>query len=248
MNPLRQITNSCGIIHFLSVLLDARRQIAFWLAFGFVVVATGSRGEGFLIPDTTRRDMVFDFAGQNLYISTSTGLIKTFQLSTLTFGTTYNPGGSLNGIDIARDDSFLLAAQNDFGISQGTFHRIAIATGTITDIHYPLAFGEGGAWDVAIASNGLALVTTQFQGSGWTPLRKLTWTRTPSLSEQMLPAQAQAVWSGRIPKSIVVQTERASFLWKAIFPVARFSPTAISQILSGKVQKRTPPSMLLAGR
>src|SRR5712675_2806785 len=59
-------------------------------------------GQGFLIPDTTRRDMVFDFAGQNLYISTSTGLIKTFELSTLTFGTSYNPAGSLNGIDIAR--------------------------------------------------------------------------------------------------------------------------------------------------
>jgi hypothetical protein len=117
--------------------------------------------------------MVFDFAGQNLYISTSTGLVKTFQLSTLTFGTTYNPGGSLNGIDIARDNSFLLSAQNNFGISQGTFHRIDIATGTITDIHYDLAFGEGGAWDVAIASNGLALVTTQFQGSGWTPLRQI---------------------------------------------------------------------------
>jgi len=133
---------------------------------------TGS-GQGFLIPDTTRRDMVFDFAGQNLYISTSTGLIKTFELSTLTFGTSYNPGGSLNGIDIARDDSFLLTAQNDFGISQGTFHRVDIATGTITDIHYDLAVGEGGAWDVAIASNGLALVTTQYQGSGWTPLRQI---------------------------------------------------------------------------
>jgi len=59
-------------------------------------------GQGFLIPDTTRRDMVFDFAGQNLYISTSAGLIKTFQLSTLTFGMTYNTGGSLNRINIAR--------------------------------------------------------------------------------------------------------------------------------------------------
>jgi hypothetical protein len=173
MNPLRPIANSRGIIRLLFVLLGARRQVTFWLALGFAVGAADSRGQGFLIPDTTRRDMVFDFAGQNLYISTSTGVIKTFQLSTLTFGTAYNPGGSLNGIDIARDNSFLLAAQNDFGISQGTFHRIDIATGTITDIHYTLAFGEGGAWDVAIASNGLALVTTQFQGSGWTPLRQI---------------------------------------------------------------------------
>jgi hypothetical protein len=71
MNPLRHIANSRGIIRLRFVLLDARRQITFWLALGFAIVAADSRGQGFLIPDTTRRDMVFDFAGQNLYISTS---------------------------------------------------------------------------------------------------------------------------------------------------------------------------------
>ena len=51
---------------------------------------------GFLIPDTTRRGMVFDFSGQNLYYSTSTGLIKTFNLSTGSLARTYNLGGLLN--------------------------------------------------------------------------------------------------------------------------------------------------------
>jgi elongation factor P hydroxylase len=151
-----------------------RVQIKFWLAFAFAVVAAGElRAQGFLIPETTRRDMVFDFAGHNLYISTSTGLIRTFHLSSRTFGTSYNLGGSLNGIDIARNNSFILAAQNSVGISQGTFQRVNLATGTITNINYPLEFGEGGAWDVAIGSNGLALVTTLFQGSGYTPLRQI---------------------------------------------------------------------------
>src|SRR4029077_11299467 len=66
-----------------------------------------------------------------------------------------------------------LTAQNNLGISQGVFQRVDLPTGTITNIPYTLAFGEGGAWDVAIASNGLALVTTQYQGSGWTPLRQI---------------------------------------------------------------------------
>ena len=43
----------------------------------------------------------------------------------------------------------------------------------ITNINYTRAFGEGGAWDVAIALNGLALLTTQYQGSGYTPLRQI---------------------------------------------------------------------------
>jgi Fibronectin type III domain len=126
-----------------------------------------------VIPDTTRRGMVFDFAGQNLYISTSTGLIKTFNLSTSKFGKTYNLGGSLNGIDIARDNSFILAAQKNYTGSQGTFQRVNLATGTITNINYTRQPYEEGGWDVAISSNGLALVTTQFDGSGFTPLRQI---------------------------------------------------------------------------
>ena len=205
-------------------------------------------GQGFLIPDTTRRDMVFDFAGQNLYISTSTGLIKTFELSTLTFGTSYNPGGLLNGIDIARDDSFLLTAQNDFGVSQGTFHRVDIATGTIIDIHYDLAFGEKGAWDVAIASNGLALVTTQYDGSGWTPLRQIDLDTNVVTVRTDDPGSGGVVWSLTIRRSIAVQTGRVSFSWRPIFRVAQFSPTAVSAIPLGQVLTQISSSNLLAAR
>jgi hypothetical protein len=149
-------------------------RVKFCVAFALIVAAVGElRAQGFLIPDTTRRDVVFDFAGQNLYISTSTGLIKAFNLSTFAFGRSYNLGGSVNGIDIARDDSFILAAQNSVGAAQGVFQRVNLLTGAITNINYTRAFGETGAWDVAIASNGLALVTTQFGGSGWTPLRQI---------------------------------------------------------------------------
>jgi hypothetical protein len=150
------------------------KKTKFYLAFALIVAAAGElRAQGFLIPDTTRRDMVFDFAGQNFYISTSTGLIKTFHLSSRTFGTTYNLGGSLNGIDIARNDSFILAAQNNIGASEGTFQKVNLATGMITNINYMREFGEEGAWDVAVGSNGLALATTRFGGSGWTPLRQI---------------------------------------------------------------------------
>jgi hypothetical protein len=149
-------------------------RLRFCIAFAFIVVSVGElRAQGFLIPDTTRRDMVFDFAGHTLYISTSTGLIKSFNLSTLAFGRTYNLGGSVWGIDIARDNSFILAAQDSFGPAQGVFQRVNLATGAITNIPYQRDFGEGGAWDVAIGSNGLALATTLYEGSGWTPLRQI---------------------------------------------------------------------------
>jgi hypothetical protein len=117
--------------------------------------------------------MVFDFAGHNLYISTSTGLIKTFNLESRSFLQSYNLGGSVNGIDIARDDSFILAAQDSAGPAQGIFQRVDLTTGMITNIPYALGFGEAGAWDVAICSNGLALVSTQSRFSGSTPIRQI---------------------------------------------------------------------------
>ena len=153
-----------------------RERTNAWLAFAFAVVVAGElRAEGFLISDTnrTRTGMVFDFAGQNLYIATITGLIKTFHLSTHTFGRTYNLGGAVWGIDVARDDSFILAAQHYIGLTEGTFQRVDLATGTITNINYTRAAGEGGGWYVVIGSNGLAFVTTQFQGSGWVPVRQI---------------------------------------------------------------------------
>lgn len=117
--------------------------------------------------------MVFDQAGRYLYISTTAGLVQRYDLSLGALDTPLNLGGSLNGLDISGDGSFLLVAQNDVGISQGTFQKVDIASGAITNIGYARSFGESGAWDVAIASNNFALVTTQYGGSGWTPLRQI---------------------------------------------------------------------------
>jgi hypothetical protein len=136
-------------------------------------LAENSRAQSTLISLTTRRGMVFDHAGQHLYISTSGGAVQAYNLSTSKFDATYSIGSSLNGIDIAADDSFLLVAENSVGIAQGTFYKLNLATSAVTNINYTRASNEGGAWDVAIGGSGLALATTQFQGSGWVPLRQI---------------------------------------------------------------------------
>src|ERR1043166_3815811 len=171
MKPVRQLSATC----------------LFLIAFA---IARQLPAQSFLIPDTTRSDMVFDYSGQHLYISTSTGLIETFNLPTLSFGKSYNLGGSLNGVDIARDNSFLLVAQNNVGVSQGTFHRLDLTSGIVTNINYTRANGETGAWDVAIGSNGLALVDTQFGGSGRVPLRQI------DLSTNAITTRSDAPGSG----------------------------------------------------
>ena len=154
-----------------------RRTVQYWLSITFAAITVSAvHAQSVLIPSTTRRDFVFDFAGQNLFISNNTGIVHTFNLSTLTFGTSYNLGGWLNGLDIARNNSFLLVAQNNTSGNQGTFHKVDLASGMVTNINYTLVSGETGAWDVAIGSHGLALATTRYGGSGWNPLRQINLT------------------------------------------------------------------------
>jgi hypothetical protein len=115
---------------------------------------------------STRRSMVFDHAGANLYVTTSAGLIERYALATGKIDKVFDLGGVLNAIDISTDDSILLVAQGNYGLVQGTFHRIDLQTDGITDIQYARVGGEDGAWEVAIAANGLAFGTTHYDGSG----------------------------------------------------------------------------------
>ena len=55
--------------------------------------------------------MVFDHAGQRLYITTAEGLVWPYNLSNNTLGTPFNVGGSPYGIDITANDSVLLIGQ-----------------------------------------------------------------------------------------------------------------------------------------
>jgi WD40 repeat protein len=134
-----------------------------------LIFPSNSLGFGKIIDvqDTARgevvRDMVFDAAGKYLYISTSFGLVERYNLSTGGLETPYDLGGSLNGLDISPDDSFLLVAQASFGPTEGTLQKVDLSTDTITNINYPLdmVYGEAGVWDVAIASNGLAFTAAR---------------------------------------------------------------------------------------
>lgn len=124
---------------------------------------------------STRRDMIFDHSGQFLYLTTSTGLVERYHLSTGDLSVIADLGGSLNGADIAMDDSFLLVAQNRIGVKEGALQKVNLVTGQVTNINYTRVYPEAGAFDIAIGSNGRALVTTRvFDGfSAWTPVRQV---------------------------------------------------------------------------
>jgi hypothetical protein len=156
------------------VLLNPARVVPLYCLV-IVAFATQSSAQSTLIPLITRRDMVFDYGGKYFYITTSDGYVRPYNLSTNQLEIGYNLGGSLNGIDIARDDSFLLVAQNDLQASQVVVHRLSLITGAVTNIGFAPSRGEAanGAWAVAIASNGLAMVTSAWGGSGFAQLHQI---------------------------------------------------------------------------
>ena len=121
------------------------------------------------------RDMVFDHAGKYLYVSTAEGYVQRINLTTAQLDTPYNLGGSLNALDIAPDDSFLLVAQNNSANGQATVHRIDLTNGAITNISYPLDqnSSETGVWGIAIGANGIALTTPVCNDAYWGPVRQI---------------------------------------------------------------------------
>ena len=89
-------------------------------------------------------------------------MIERYNLQSRVLEHAYNVGVWLNGIDIAADDSFILAAEDATGIAQGTVHKVDLATGAVTNLNYDLGFSETGGWEVAIGSQGRALLSTQY--------------------------------------------------------------------------------------
>lgn len=113
-----------------------------------------------------REDYVFDDSGI-LYI-TDGSQIDRYNTQTNSFLTPFQVGGSLLGIDLSPDGKTLAVADT----SRTGIDLVSTSTGTVTPVNFTPAFGEGGAYTVAYGSDGKLLVTTEFQGSGFVPLRQ----------------------------------------------------------------------------
>jgi len=122
-----------------------------------------------LIPVTTRRDLVFDTARQLLYITTSAGKVERFDLAQQQLLSPWTVGTSLNAADMSLDGNSLYVGEA-YTPGQTIVHKVNLNTGTFTNLTYSTGnFFEGGAYDLAIAANGKALVSGSYNGSGFAP-------------------------------------------------------------------------------
>jgi hypothetical protein len=137
---------------------------------------------GLLIHANGRRDHVFDSTRGLLYVTTSSGTLLRYSPATNSFLSPFTLSSTaLNGVDITPDAAAAYAVDN-VGTGGGLVHRVDLNTGLVTNIPYGnQQMGENGGWDIAIGSNGIGMVTTQYAGSGWVPLRQLD-TSTNTLS------------------------------------------------------------------
>jgi hypothetical protein len=112
-----------------------------------------------------REDYVFDNSGI-LYITDGSNIDR-YNTQTNSFLTPFQVGGNLLGIDISPDGRTLAVADT----TRTGIDLVSTSTGAVTPVNFTPSFGEGGAFTVAYGSDGNLLVTTQFLGSGFVPLR-----------------------------------------------------------------------------
>ena len=131
--------------------------------------------DGTFLPVYDRKDFVYSPDGMKLYVSLESGMLEVYDRVNPRVEKTYPIGGELCGIDVSPDGTVLLASQLRQLASpmQGQVIEVDLAGTGWSGHAYDLEFGEGGSRDVVLYSNTRALVNTQYNGSGWTPLRTL---------------------------------------------------------------------------
>lgn len=119
-----------------------------------------------------RADIAYDTKHDILYISGDSSL-RRYDVKSQAFLTPIMLGGKTMGMDISPDGKTLAVANAVRGASQNYVDLVNLATGVSSRVGFnPNSAYEGGTYTVAYDNQGKLLVSSQFQGSGWTPLRK----------------------------------------------------------------------------
>jgi hypothetical protein len=128
-----------------------------------------------VIPISDRKDHVFDPVYQILYITTQSGTVERYDVTTKEFLSPWAIGGTLGGVDVTPNGDTVLVSDRSYDTTTdvGYIHRVDALSGIVTTLEFPLDGRETGSWDVVAMNNGKAFFTADFEGSGWVPLHEL---------------------------------------------------------------------------
>lgn len=149
-----------------------RAGIVVLVLLGFQVAVADAAGT--FIPAANRVDMVHDAKRGLIYISSGDGQVLRYHVASASFLAPIATGGQPKGIDLSPDGNILAVADRTRGEEDIWVHRIDLdaVDPQPTKLLAPRGFGEGGTWTVAFDATGKLLVTSTYEGSGWTPLRR----------------------------------------------------------------------------
>lgn len=132
---------------------------------------------GMLLPFTDAVDHVFDPVNSILYFTQSDGSLQRWDVASQTMLASFDEiAAHPRGLDITPDGQFAIIGEAIPGSNSGTLWKVNLSDGSKTSYEYTLAFHEQGVSDVAVTATGEVFFTTDFAGSGWTPLRKIDLT------------------------------------------------------------------------
>ncbi len=153
-----------------------------------LAAALPASAAGTFIPAPQRVDMVHDDSRGLIYISQG-GEVLRYDIASGGFLSPIVLGGQLKGLDISADNGTLAVADDLSGSTSGWVHLVSL--NDLTARTMPFAKNgnyESGTYSVRFAADGKLYATTEFWGSGWTPLRKLdpatgVWTQLASVRQ-----------------------------------------------------------------
>jgi hypothetical protein len=129
--------------------------------------------ESLAIPDPT--DVVYDGKRCRVYVATAGGTLFSHDLRTQETSALLDLPSSLRGMDISPSEDLLLVAdssyEGDWFSGTNGVYLLDLALGTATNIRFGRDFYEGGTYMPLFIDDENALVSSQFLGSGWAPLR-----------------------------------------------------------------------------
>ncbi|MCC6235438.1 MAG: PQQ-binding-like beta-propeller repeat protein [Verrucomicrobiales bacterium] len=137
-----------------------------------MVLALHAAPVGHFISAPDRRDLVHDAQRGMVYISSGDAVLR-FDLATRSFLAPWVLGGHLQGIDLSPDGQRLAVADAVSMSGSNWVHHIDLVAHQISRTSFAQEPNEAGTFSVAYGADHSLWISSSFNGSGTTPLRRL---------------------------------------------------------------------------
>ncbi len=171
------------------------------------------------LPPVVIHSAEYDPLRNDLFFSTRRGQVMQWDIDTRSVIATFDVGGTPGHMTLSPDGSTLYVAQGDVSYfddggggwtnyrSGQVVETIDIASGSITRIEQEVTGHEGGSYDVALTADGMLFWTSEFGGSGLTPLSSMD-TDTGIIAA----VESDAIPTGLRQESLLIESEDNEFV------------------------------------